>query len=283
MSNQPQQPSVLSIAAYVGVAFAISWVCWLFVALTGTNAFTDIEVGTVVLLGGFGPTIAAIIFVWRTKNPQFQGDYWQRVFDLRRIKPGWLLPILLLYPGAVLIAFIISGTSIDFSPFQALLQNPGSLFVTLVFVFIFGPFAEELGWRGYLLERLQIRYSALVASLIVGVIWWAWHLPTIAVEGMFLDTTFDPVFLAGYFGTLLLYSVLFTWVYNNNQFSVMAAILMHFSINLTSRLVVMPAEIFAITTGVLIVVVLAVIVSYGAKHLVRETTTLDNLSLAEEA
>lgn len=272
MQKQRQQATSGALIAYVILAFAISWICWFFVALTGANAMTDIEAGTVVLLGGFGPSIAAIIFIWRRKDRAYQAEFWQRVFDVRRIKLLWFIPILLLYPLSVLIAFIISGTPVDISPLQTLLQNPGALAVTLIFVFLFGPFAEELGWRGYLLDQLQTRYSAFVASIILGIVWWAWHLPTIAVDGMFLDTTFDPVFLAGYFGTLLLYSVLFTWVYNNTQRSVMAAILMHFSINLTSRLIAMPAEIFMITTGVLIVAVIVVLVTFGTKHLTRNET-----------
>lgn len=271
MQLQKKRQTLRTLASYVGLAFAISWLCWFFVAMAGTNAMTDIETGTVVLLGGFGPSIAAIYFIWRRKNNAFQADYWRRVFDFRLIDIKWLAVILLLYPACVLLAFVISGTPIDISPLLSLLENPAALVVTLIFVFIFGPFAEELGWRGYLLDGLQLRFSAIGASLILGVVWWAWHLPTIAVEGMFLDTTFDPVFLAGYFGTLLLYSILFTWVYNNNHRSVMAAILMHFSINLTSRLIAMPAQIFVVTTGVLIVVVVIVVAVFGTKRLSRKS------------
>ncbi|HEY6371821.1 MAG TPA: CPBP family intramembrane glutamic endopeptidase, partial [Candidatus Sulfotelmatobacter sp.] len=38
-----------------------------------------------------------------------------------------------------------------------------------------GPLAEELGWRGFLLPHLLNKYSPLLASVIVGVIWAAWH------------------------------------------------------------------------------------------------------------
>lgn len=31
--------------------------------------------------------------------------------------------------------------------------------------------AEELGWRGYAIDRLVTGYSALVASLVVGLAW----------------------------------------------------------------------------------------------------------------
>jgi membrane protease YdiL (CAAX protease family) len=259
---------------FVAIAFGISWTCWFFVALTGVNIFEDLEVGIVAVLGGFGPAIAGILMVYRTNDQAFIQEYWRRVFDLKRIKPLWYLPVLLLYPATVLIAIVISGNSLDLSPLEDLLRNPGSLVTTLVFVFIFGPFSEELGWRDYALDWLQARYSALLSSIVLGVIWWAWHLPLIWVEGSFLNETgSDLVFLAGYLYTVILYSVLFTWVYNNNRRSVLAIILLHFSINLTSRLINMPVEIFVINSFVLVAIVGLIVWYYGGKRLVRMPAT----------
>jgi uncharacterized protein len=256
---------------FIGIAFGISWTCWFFVALTGRNIFTDLEVGIVAVLGGFGPAIAGIIMVYRTNDQAFIRDYWRRVFDFRRIGAIWFLPILFLYPATVLLTFVITGTTLDASPLMAMLRNPGALVTTVIFVFIFGPFSEELGWRDYALDWLQARYSAFVASVILGVIWWAWHLPLIAVSGSFLNENgTDPVFLMGYLYVVVIYSVLFTWVYNNNGRSVLAIILLHFSINLTSRIFVMPPEIFTYNSFILIGVLGLVLWRYGGKHLVRE-------------
>ncbi len=36
---------------------------------------------------------------------------------------------------------------------------------------ILGPLSEEIGWRGYALERLQTKWNALVSGLIVGLVW----------------------------------------------------------------------------------------------------------------
>ncbi len=256
---------------FIAIAFGISWTCWFFVALTGQNMFDNLEVGVVVMLGGFGPAIAGILMVYRTGDEAFIRDYWRRIFDLRRIKPLWYLPILLMYPLVVLLSYLLSGTPLDLTPGAQMLSNVGTLVTALIFVFLFGPFSEELGWRDYALDWLQSRFSAFNSSLILGVIWWAWHLPLLAVEGSFLNVTgSDPVFLAGYLGTVLIYSVLFTWVYNNNDRSVLAIILLHFSINLTSRVIAIPADVFPIITLGLIALMLGVVGLFGPRRLVRD-------------
>ncbi len=255
---------------FIFIAFGISWTCWFFVALTGQNIFTNLEVGVVAVLGGFGPAIAGIIMVYRTNDQAFIRDYWRRVFDLKRIDTIWFVPILLLYPATVLLTFLILGASLDASPLVQMFSNPGALVTTVIFIFIFGPFSEELGWRDYALDWLQARYSALVSSVILGVIWWAWHLPMLAVAGSFLyENGRDPVFMMGYLYVVVIYSVLFTWVYNNNARSVLAIILLHFSINLTSRIFVMPADIFTYNSFILLAVLVLVVWRYGGKHLVR--------------
>lgn len=256
---------------FILIAFGISWTCWFFVALTGRNIFTDLEVGIVAVLGGFGPAIAGIIMVYRTNDPGFINDYWRRVFDLRRIGAIWFLPILFLYPATVLLTFVLTGIAMDASPLAEMLRNPGVLVTTIIFVFIFGPFSEELGWRDYALDWLQARYTAFASSVILGIIWWAWHLPLLAVTGSFLHQNGqDPVFLMGYLYVVIIYSVLFTWVYNNNARSVLAIILLHFSINLTSRVLVMPAEIFTYNSFILLAALALVLWRYGGKYLVRD-------------
>jgi membrane protease YdiL (CAAX protease family) len=87
---------------------------------------------------------------------------------------------------------------------------------------------EELAWRGFALPRLLTSHNALVASLILGVLWAAWHLPLVWTEGAPLYQ--QPLWL------LLLdvtaKSVLFTWVFLHTRGSVLLAALLHATTNL---------------------------------------------------
>lgn len=68
---------------------------------------------------------------------------------------------------------------------------------------------EEIGWRGFALDRLLRRHNDLVASLILGVVWALWHVPL-----WFMTGTSQPFMPFGAFLIMIVSeSVILTWVY----------------------------------------------------------------------
>ena len=107
-----------------------------------------------------------------------------------------------------------------------LIEHPGIIFPMLLFWLVFGPVLEEPGWRGYALDGFQQRLPALASGITIGFFWMIWHLPLFFIEG-----TWQSVHLG--FGTLpFLYwavsllgeSVLYVWIYNNTDSSILAAV-----------------------------------------------------------
>jgi membrane protease YdiL (CAAX protease family) len=83
-----------------------------------------------------------------------------------------MLVILLLYPVIVLAASLLASLSlfdaVEFPLSSGLLsESAPQILLTILFILVVGPVSEEPGWRGYALDRLQERWSPLVASLVL--------------------------------------------------------------------------------------------------------------------
>jgi len=105
------------------------------------------------------------------------------------------------------------------------------IFSMVIILTIFAGFGEEFGWRGYLLPRLQTRYTALNASLIIGAFHTLWHLPMFFMEG---QTQHDWVQAIGLFPSLIGYgafvtawAIQYTWIFNNTNGSVLLPAVVH--------------------------------------------------------
>jgi membrane protease YdiL (CAAX protease family) len=96
---------------------------------------------------------------------------------------------------------------------------------------------EEIAWRGFALPRLQSRYGALHATLLIWLPWTLFHLPYFFTKGSMFQEMGLPAFASG---TLAL-SVLFTWLFNNSRGSVLLCTLLHAALNSWPPLL-MPAE-----------------------------------------
>jgi membrane protease YdiL (CAAX protease family) len=104
---------------------------------------------------------------------------------------------------------------------------------------------EETGWRGYALPALLKRHNAFIASLILGVLWAAWH---------FHPANFSSLLsLGGLFTFLKIVgsTVIITWVYLHTRGSILIVILFHTLSNLADY--VIPIEIDQVApAGILI-------------------------------
>ena len=171
---------------FLGLTLGLTW------AFEGAAAVMDEfipgwGVTTLRYLGGLMPLVVAAGLTCLRHTRPFQRDFWWRIIDFRRISPGWYAVIFLYVPAksglAAVIDILLGGTGIEPEALTRLIEQPLLIVPTLFFWLLFGPVPEEPGWRGYALDGLQVRRSALSASLIVGVVWSAWHLPLFFIEG----------------------------------------------------------------------------------------------------
>ena len=94
---------------------------------------------------------------------------------------GYYLLALFLVPAIWLVGNLLNrvlGNEIPFTRDAAVdLKLLGMATLFFLYNVIYGGLSEEPGWRGFALPRLQAKFSPLVSSLILGVIWAVWHAP----------------------------------------------------------------------------------------------------------
>jgi membrane protease YdiL (CAAX protease family) len=192
--------------------------------------------------GAFGPPVGAGVVVWASGGSLRR---WLSQVVRWRIGARWwavaiFLPLLILAVGSAL--FVAFGGPIDLDSFPFV----GVYIFVMAWGIVWGGGQEELGWRGFMLPLLQEKYSALVSSLIVGVAWAVWHLPLL----LNANTTHGGWSLsqqAIWMVTILTGSILWTWMYNSTEGSVLAVAVFHAGINAMG--VFHPADMEALAPG----------------------------------
>ena len=219
------------------------------------------------IVATFTPVIAASILVYREEGLSGVKDLLKRTFDYRRItKKAWYIPIILLMPAIYVLTYGIMR--LLELPVPAVWSPP--LLTPLLFVaFFFAAAGEELGYTGYATDPMQARYTALTASLIIGLIHAIWHVPSAASIGYTLGLYIWGVIVLG-----VSFRVLTVWIYNNTGKSVFAAILFHAVTN-TGRSIFPGSrsafELYdgAIGYGFIAIVTVIVVYLWGATTLAR--------------
>jgi membrane protease YdiL (CAAX protease family) len=116
-----------------------------------------------------------------------------------------------------------------------------------------GPVGEEFGWRGYALPKLQNKYGPLVASLVIGIIWGIWHLPSFFTpQGVIgaIAAEVGMIFIVAYTLGTIANSIFMTWLYNKSKASALVAgITWHAAINLWAPVLLSDSSLVAAREG----------------------------------
>jgi membrane protease YdiL (CAAX protease family) len=230
-----------------------------------------------LLIAAYSASLAGVILTAIVSGKAGLREMFRRLLIWRAGIGYWafaLIAFALMYLGGVVLAALFSG-----SPLILNLNQPLYMIVPMIILQFFfdSGLGEELGWRGFLLPRLQARYSALISSIIVGIVWGLWHLPLFMLEGMPPTYEFGQTYgvlpsLLGYTVFVVMpYSILFTWMYNNTKGSLLLAFVFHAS-QAWMGLFMDPDNLFGPFTGftaIVFVTAIVVVLTSGAKNLSR--------------
>ena len=216
------------LASFFILAFAISWTLGMPAALV--PAWPEL----LTFLAAFGPAAAAIILSGLAEGSD---GILRLLSPLKKWQVGmrWYLVVLLgpaLMMTSLVLLFELSGKGIEYPSSIKILATIADHLPTLAAIFIYQVviiWGEEIGWRGYALPGLEKKYHPILASVILGVLWGLWHLPSFWIEGSVHQKMSVLFFVLATIG----YSLLYTLIYNGTRGSLWIMCLLHAANNTT--------------------------------------------------
>ena len=197
------------VAAFYVLAFPLSWRAYL-VELVHPGG----ELG----LDPYGPLISAVI-VTALGGGLAGLKSWGRSLLRWRAAPA-LYAFAILFPLLVTLLGIGANVMLGATPPspEKWAAWPSLLVVFPLVMVLGGPLGEEPAWRGLALARVGEHRSMLQATLAVGAVWFAWHLPLLLAR--------QGELVPGFIG-ILSASVVFGWLYQRSGGAVLLPLLMH--------------------------------------------------------
>jgi membrane protease YdiL (CAAX protease family) len=232
-----QRHIVRSIGTFLVLTFGVTWLLWMPVLRIAGAVHEPPRIppllalgGPVFLLGVFAPGLVALVLTgWEGGSPAAVGLL-RRILRWRVGLRFYAFALLLMPLTKLAVAVLhraLVGTWPRFGDVRPLVLVIATVLSTV------GQAGEEVGWRGYLLPRLTEWTGLASASLIVGAIWAAWHLPLFFMPGADTAGQSFPLYVV----QLMAYSVALAWLYWRTGGSLVLTMFMHAAFNNTKDIV----------------------------------------------
>lgn len=155
-----------------------------------------------------------------------------------RVKIWWYIFALFTTPLlALMILLILSFLSPNFQFGFSNTDNIAALFINGIIAGIMVGIFEELGWTGFVIPQLSLRYNILTTGLIVGVLWGLWHFILFWEKDSFFNLLPLFILLGRLFAWLPPFRIIMVWVYNSTE-SLLLTVLTHASLVFTTTVII---------------------------------------------
>lgn len=229
----------MNVKHFYSIAFIYSWTIWLLGILFFNNSNL---VYPLISIGGLGPFLATIIFIYKSKEKNFKKNYFYRLlhFD-KKMSPYLIITIALPFFISILsnlIGFLFFNSYINIKDIFFLdpeFKESGIIYA--IFLIFFGPIPEEMGWRGIAFDKLIKKHPYIITQIIVAILWATWHLPLFFIKGSYQEQLglFSFEFFL-FFLNILVISFLTGYIYIKSNYSILLAIIFHYTINLSGEM-----------------------------------------------
>jgi membrane protease YdiL (CAAX protease family) len=220
--------------SFFAAAFAMTWSCyaagfWLRGSTASGSPLLLLADG-ILLLGVVAPALVSVSLTALDRGRAGLRVFFESIVP-SHVGVGWFIFaagfFLAIKLTAAVILWALNGAWPPFGTEPWYVMAVAVLFSTPV------QAGEELGWRGYALPRMAARMGLGPASVVLGVVWAAWHLPLFVVA---VGDTFHQSFPV-YLLQVTAMSVVMAWLYWRTGRALLLVMLLHAAANNTKDVV----------------------------------------------
>jgi len=277
-SEAPGRPTGFSafvvrcpLSSFVLLSFVISWIIWLPTLLSYRGVLAVEPSAWLHYAGACGPIAAALLVEYTCRGRPGVGELLARL-GRGRIGLLWWLAALspfALIPMTSVVLSVGWDEGLAWEGLGVSSKMPGfTPLAAWAFAILTYGIGEETGWRGFLLPRLQHRFNALGATLVLSVVWASWHVPL-----FFYREGYVGLGAGGALGLIIsmaLGAVVLTWLFNSTGGSVLAVAVWHGTWNLLAMTDAFAGRPVAIMSSIILAFGVALIFAAGPQHLSRQ-------------
>lgn len=171
----------------------------------------------------WSPTIIALaLTLWSSGAAGIRCEI--RRLSYSRGSSQWLV-VASVFPVLTTAIAVFSARAVgDSGPFTP----PDAILTMVVMQIVTGAVGEELGWRGFLLPRLEKRIGKMMGAWLMAILWGLWHVAGMMFPGMPLQVVPPVLFLL----SVAFFGIFLAFVFNRTGGSVLATIFAHLSFNI---------------------------------------------------
>ncbi|SRR5579884_144910 len=215
-----------ALLCYFLMAYGFSWIAWIpFVLSQDGLGLLPFQPGQFAALPGayLGPFLSGILMAAALEGKPGVSRLLRRIIQWR-VSWYWYPIVLCGVPIVITAGYLaLPGAKAALHPVvsQLIWLFP----LALIMEILTSGLAEEPGWRGFALPRLQQQYGPLLGGgVILGILWQCWHLPLYLTD--WGGGAGWPEIGKAIIGNIAL-TIVITWVFNHVRGSLLITILLH--------------------------------------------------------
>lgn len=215
------------------LATLIPWAFWFtagYVSWLTPYQEKYLQIASIFALAGL-LTPLAIVYFLTARNKDLRKDILARFFNLKDIKPVYLLMTCLIMPVSIMIAQAIS-LLFGYSPEQFIITGNFTFtsgILPVWFLLILAPIIEELAWHSYGTDCLRNKFNLFNTSLIFAIIWGIWHIPLSSIRDYYQSNLINDGMIYGinFLVSIIPFVLLMNWLYYKTGRNIIVAIIFH--------------------------------------------------------